>query len=236
METLKKYIIILFIPFLLFLNSCSSVDGTGEYKKETRKVEGFSSLRVDVPADVLITYGDTPSVIMEAQENILAVVYSRVHGDRLNIDSDKRLGNHLPIKVYLTMNKLSEIKLNGSGSIKTTGSFRSEKLELGMSGSGELFIQSDCEKISADLYGSGVINLAGKAQKGELNLSGSGKFDAVRMMIDDCEIDINGSGDATLNVGSSLDATINGSGNIVYNGNAPKVKTSINGSGKIVKM
>ena len=46
---------------------------------------------------------------------------------------------------------------------------------------------------------------------------------------------INGSGDIEVNVEKSLDATVNGSGGIIYFGNPNDLKQKINGSGDITQ-
>lgn len=57
------------------------------YVSETRPVTGFSRLLIEYPADVVIRQGQTESLVIEADDNLLSQLSSEVRGGQL------RLGN-----------------------------------------------------------------------------------------------------------------------------------------------
>lgn len=67
----------------------------------------------------------------------------------------------------------------------------------------------------------------------EINILGSGNFSGFLLSTQDCQVDIVGSGDCEITVGSSLDVSIDGSGSVYYKG-SPLIKDHISGSGRVV--
>ena len=67
----------------------------------------------------------------------------------------------------------------------------------------------------------------------QISLEGTGQYQGFELIIEDCTVDILGSGDCEVTVNNSLDVTIEGSGNLYYKG-APTIKQDITGSGSIV--
>ena len=84
-----------------------------------------------------------------------------------------------------------------------------------------------------DLEASGGARISG-LQGGRLALAGhgSGSFD-VDGAVDQVEVRVNGSGNARAHVVDAIDATLNGTGQIVYRGRPRRVSENVNGTGAI---
>ena len=224
------------LSFSLFICSCTSKKGTGAIVTEARKVGEVTSIDLEMDATVYLIKGDTQNVVISAQQNILDVLKTELSSGKLEIKTSESISVTEPIQIWITVKTIEDIELNGAGSIVSTTEFNSEKVTADVSGSGKISLVLNSEKFSGDVSGSGDIYLKGKIEKGNFEISGSGNIYAVECEIDICKIDINGSGNAKLNVMTELDAGINGSGAVLYSGNPKKVKSDINGSGRIAKM
>ena len=75
----------------------------------------------------------------------------------------------------------------------------------------------------------------GKADSQDIDISGSGSYEALDLESKEAEIDLGGSGKASVNVLDDLDVTISGSGSVQYRGN-PTVIQDIRGSGEVRKL
>ena len=218
-----------------FLSACTSITGTGPAVTESRSVSEITAIELEMDADVYLIKGDTQNIVISTQQNILQVIQTTVDGGSLKIKTSESISVTEPIQIWITVKNIEALEISGSGSISSTTTFTSEKITADVSGSGKINVDLNCEKFNGDLNGSGTINLTGKIGKADIDLSGSGSIEASECEFDNCEITLNGSGDAILTIKSELDATINGSGSIRYRGNPQKVKSDINGSGTITK-
>jgi hypothetical protein len=212
---------LLFFSFLLLaLTGCfrDRLVGSGSITSETRSQSStnFNTIRIQGGMDVVIKQGDLVKVVASDYENLLPYLETRLSGNTLVIDyRDNAWISNSAGKVTITMPKLVEVELNGSGDVSTDGHFRFDDLLLNISGSGDF-------------------NFAGSAKKTNIRISGSGDIRAFDMPCDSVRVIISGSGNVQVNVKDILDATISGSGDIVYKGN-PSVNSQVTGSGRVRK-
>ena len=214
-------------------SACNSIKGVGPLVITSRQVNEIKSIDLEMHANVYLIKGDTQSVVISAQQNILDVLKTEVKGDKLIINSSESISVTQPVELWITVKNIEDIELSGSGNIASTTEFTSDKITVDLSGSGKISLVIAAEKFSGDISGSGDIYLKGKVSKADLDISGSGNIFANDCAVDKCKIDLNGSGDAKINVLSELNASIDGSGSILYSGNPQKVKSDVNGSGHI---
>jgi hypothetical protein len=84
--------------------------------------------------------------------------------------------------------------------------------------------------------GSGKIEIGGTANAVKASISGSGRVLAANLETNTCDVKISGSGDVEINVKEALDASISGSGSVLYKGNPTRLNSHAAGSGKVRKM
>lgn len=83
--------------------------------------------------------------------------------------------------------------------------------------------------------GSGVLTITGNVKNQDITLSGSGQYNAEDMQSNNGNVEIDGSGSATVNVVNQLKILINGSGQVSYLGN-PNIQQQVTGSGSVKKI
>lgn len=194
--------------------ACGGVAGSGTSKTETRQVPEFRALHVSGAVRFEVQHGDTQSLEITADDNLLSLLTSEVENGRLTIKPTRSIRPKTDIVVRATVRELTEV--GGSGSI--TGEVHG--------------VRTDAFKL--DLSGSARLTLHGKARSLRVDLSGSGRVDADALDADEVRLAISGSGDADVHAVRTLDVQVSGSGTVRYRGD-PKVTESISGSGRIVR-
>ncbi|MDQ2720766.1 MAG: DUF2807 domain-containing protein [Bacteroidota bacterium] len=224
-----------------FAQPWQTIKGKGQIKKETREVNAFTSLSSGGAADVQITYGNSKSISIEADENLLPYIETSVEDGKLTIKSKKNvnLKTRSKIVVLVSMTKISSLQQSGSGTITGDGAFINDgKTEITTSGSGNIKLGFDSFKgLDLSISGSGNINLSGKSTDNiSARISGSGNIDCSSISSNDVDAKISGSGNIKVFANNSIDAKINGSGNVYYKGRATDIKSKVAGSGKVLKI
>jgi hypothetical protein len=191
------------------------VRGSGKVASETRSLSGFEAIELTGSADVIVSLGETESVSVEAEDNLLPLVETQVRGGRLVIGtkSNTTLAPTQPVRVTVTLKALRSASLTGSGNI-TIGGLSGGSLRL-------------------DLSGSGNISAAGTVEALSATLGGSGNILCDDLQASSASVEINGSGNVTVYASQRLEATISGSGAVTYRGNPAQVEQSVSGSGSI---
>ena len=224
------------MPFLFM--SCEDgligISGEGEVVQESLDVDFFDGFILAIAADVYISQGEEQEVRIEAQQNII---------DNLDIDGVRNgvwkiknyrwVRNSKSIKIYITVPKLTEVGLSGSGDIIGETTFDgSDKLELSISGSGKIDLDVEYDELNLRISGSGDIYLSGSTDLLDCSISGSGGIHAYDMTARLVDISVSGSGNTRVLVDESLEVSISGSGSVFYRG-TPEIDSHISGSGRI---
>ncbi|MFT4153030.1 head GIN domain-containing protein [Parafilimonas sp.] len=214
-----------------------TVKGNGNIKTEERNLPSFDEIKCAGSYNVELTQGNSSTVKIETDENLLPYIETKVNGDELVIrtEEDVNILSFDKVKVYITTNRLERFKLSGSGDIKTTNKFTGgDHLNLDIAGSGSIHFDVNTPTISSSISGSGDIYLSGETKDSRIDIAGSGNYHADDLKAENVTVKIAGSGDAWLFADSQLDINIAGIGNVYYRGNAT-VNKNIAGSGKIEK-
>jgi Putative auto-transporter adhesin, head GIN domain len=215
----------------------SVVSGSGNIVNEDRDVSGFNAVTLAGSGDLMLTQGETESLTIEADDNLLPHIKSEVRNGTLVIgfDHDNWDTIYRPsqrIKYHLSVKDLNAVTVSGSGDI-TTASLNADQLALTVSGSGNIRIdQLQANGLTYTLSGSGDADLAGEAGEQNVKISGSGNYRAGDLSSQTVTVGISGSGDATVWAQDSLDVNISGSGSVSYYGQ-PKTSTNVAGSGHV---
>lgn len=221
---------------MLLLSSCGiCIEGEGVEAEETRELEVFSELEIDIDADVVIHIGNQPSIDISAQENLLDVIRTDIRGNTLTIDADPCISSSYPINIDITTASLSYIKLNGSADITVLDELHSDDFELKINGSGNITADVFTNDLRVQINGSGNVMVSGTAKDADIVINGSGDVRAAMLQAYQADITINGSGNTGINALNDLKVTVKGSGDVRYSGD-PSVKTSISGSGSVTKI
>jgi hypothetical protein len=219
LHLMKQYIALILIASL-FLLSCKKdkIEGDGPIVTEKINVKNFYGINISTSSKVYITQGNTFEVQVKVYENLLPSLTTTVEDGTLHITYKINSNiNNDNSEFYITMPSLTGLALSGNGSIETKGQF----------------IGSENFVINAS--GSGVISMGnGSANNLRIIIDGSSNVKTFGFPVQRAEITLGGSGNAEVNVAKTLNATINGSGNIYYKGAAESITSKITGSGQVI--
>ena len=214
-----------------------TIKGNGILKSQARSASGFTGVGVAIPAKVEVRLGQTESVTVEADENILPLIETVVRSGSLEIKPVRRNLNFdsRTIRVVVQARQVEQLDIGGSASILAEA-IRSPRLKLAIAGAGAMDLRRlETERLDISIGGSGDLKLTGTARKLDASIAGSGELDAPALLVDEADIDIAGSGAAQLGVRKLLDVTVAGSGAVRYFGD-PIIKRTILGAGVIRRM
>lgn len=235
---MRNIAILFFVLLGVSFSSCHSIIGTGDVVTVQRKVSDFSQVNSSISGKVIITQGNEYKVTVKAQQNIADVLETYLENDVLIIKykNNTMISTNEQIEVDVTLPKVIDVSLEGSGDIVISNGLTADNLSLDISGSGSIISdQLIAKKLEVAIAGSGDLKVKnGNADNGDLSISGSGSIDLNGMKFQKCSVRVAGSGDAKVNAAEKLDVSIAGSGSVYYIGN-PAISQKISGSGSVQK-
>lgn len=213
---MKKFInLSLFISFLFM--SCSGDDmvfGSGRPVTETRSVASFSKVKSEGVFDVIIMQGETQSLQITADDNVMALVKAKVVDNELQL-SLKNDGYHgVTLKAQITVPRLNKLTNSGKGNIEAMDFAEDGNFRIVNSGTGD-------------------IRLTGSATSLSIYNEGTGKINGFEFMVKSCAVENVGSGNIEVNCSENLKVEIEGSGKVFYKG-SPTIEIDVTGSGSVI--
>lgn len=239
MKTIKISTLIILVALISSCKKggvfCHKADGN--ITTEVREVSNFSKIALSDFGNLYVEQADEYSVIVETSSNIQDIIITEVSGNTLEIKTKKRkcIKNNASLDVYVTAPNISALTISGSGNIYAPNYIQTSSMDLTVSGSGGIQIDSlETASLDAVISGSGSITAygLGTASSQKATISGSGSINTLNLPVNDADVQISGSGSCSLYTIQSLDASISGSGDIIYKG-TPIITTNISGSGNV---
>jgi hypothetical protein len=193
--------------------SGAAVTGNGQLAQDARAISAVRTIDVRGPLEVNLRVGPAPSLVVEADSNLLPMIRTEVIGGTLRmwVEGNARSTNSL--RVTATMPALTQVTASGSGRL-TISEFNGASLAFTKSG-------------------SGTVNLSGDVGRFDFQHSGSGHVNASALHTGDANVNLNGSGRMSLGQvqGGALTVNVHGSGSLQAGGAVTSLTVRVNGSG-----
>lgn len=218
-----------------------TIVGNGNMKKESRNVGKATGVALSGNLNVQIAYGTSETISVEADENLLPYILTSIEDGILTVKTKNKTGlkSKSRLIVYVSLTKLTELKVSGSGNMNGSGDFSNDnKTNISISGSGNINLHMDSfNETNIAISGSGNVILKGNNTNNiDATLSGSGNIDCTEISCNDVFAQVSGSGNIRVFANRRVNAKVSGSGNIYYKGAAKDINLKSSGSGKIIKV
>ena len=217
-----------------------AINGSGVLKTEIRPLEGFTSVIIRYPGEVVIQQGDSHKVTLTADDNLLPQLNTQVRNGILYIENtesdwDKRVKPSKSVTLTIETIELHEVDFSSAGSL-VIEQLRDDELKLMMSGAGNATLQDlEINSLIGHLSGAGNITASGLVDTVDLRISGFGTYDGSELKSRTADIHISGAGQAIVWVEEQLNAEISGAGKVDFFGD-PRVNQHINGAGAVTRI
>lgn len=191
----------------------SAVQGNGQFATEARAIGNVQVLDLNGPLQVDVRVGEAPSLQVEGDSNLLAMVRTDSNGDTLRISVTGRVQTSNPLHIIYTTPQLARVESSGSGRLDIRG----------LNGGA----------LSLTQNGSRATQLSGNVSRLEMRLNGSGSVNATSLEVGSTQASINGSGRVNLGQvrGDTVSVELHGSGGMSASGAVRSMNVRTYGSG-----
>ncbi len=210
------------------------IKGSGVVRTETRDVNGFRGVALDVPANVTLRQGAGEGVSIKGDDNVVPLVQTVVEDGTLRIRWVRRnlSIDFTSLDIVVDTKSIDALAVRGSGQLRAA-QLKAGTLHAAVDGSGRItFDTLDVDSLDVAIRGNGRLAAAGRADALDVAIAGSGDLVAAKLHSRHARVSLMGSAKATVWAQDALDATIAGSGEIKYHGK-PRLTQTLAGSGRI---
>ena len=213
--------------------------GSGHVISQARDVQGITSMHIAYPADYIVRQGSAESLVIEADDNVVAAIRTEVVNNVLEIDAVRDRNSYIvptkPVNITITVKDLKEVVFDSAGELTVQG-LHTQDFNVALDGAGTLHLNDlDVGSLDATLSGVGSVEASGAAGEVRIRVNGLGGFEGAGLRSKTVTVNLDGLGSATVWADTKLNATVNGLGSVSYNGGA-QVTKSVNGLGSVQYM
>lgn len=222
----------------LFTSSCTfdinfgeGKRGNGQVVEESRKVtEDFTAIHASEGLDVFVTQGNSFSINVEADENIIDLIGTDIRDGRLKIHAIENIGRATK-NIYVTLPEVTALSTSSGADLIGQNTINANKIELDASSGSDLEVEVDANEISADTSSGADITVSGKTDLLYADASSGSDIRARGLLAKRCNADASSGADISVNVSESLIADASSGADISYTGDASvQKKKSVSGS------
>ena len=192
--------------------SSGTKEGDGVAMRDARAIAALPALDVSGSLPVEVRVGPVPSLVVEADSNLLPLIRTEARGDTLRIWSEQGLRSKTPLRIVYTTPRLTDLRASGATRVDVRG--------------------LDGAPLDVRKSGSASVSLAGRV--GSLNArgSGSGLIDAAELRSNSIDVTLSGSSRMRLGPvsGDVARAELSGSSSLDASGAVRSLSTRVSGS------
>lgn len=220
---------------LLLLSSCDSARGNGKVVTDLRRPQAFTRLNVNGTFPVVLSQ-DTggPWVKVVTDENLQDLIELTSNGYELTIGMiEKSSIKSKEFKVYVNVDKLTEINYKSVGGLSTKGILKLDSLQLTSESVGKLNIGIDADYLRANLDNVGSTTLHGQVREARINTQSVGALHAFDLKTQDLMLHNTAVGSAEVYADSTFHIRSSAVGSVKYKGPGKVLELANEGVGKV---
>ena len=191
-----------------------TVKGSGVAAIQERLVGPFHAIRVEGIIDVEVTIGGETSVTLQADDNVLPLLSTEVVEGTLIFSSRQNYDAENDVRARVVVPSLTAVTVEGIGDIEVRG--------------------LDETEFKVAVHGVGGATVHGRADTVDVEVHGLGDAKLSRLEARVVRAQVFGIGDAEVFASESLDASVEGMGDVIYHGQPVDVRTRIDGMGDVI--
>jgi hypothetical protein len=232
----KSKTFVLFLAGIL-LAGCGSIPitGSGNVVTQEEAITGFDKVDISYSFEANISQGDTFSVVIRADDNLVEYLQVVKEGNTLQIGLKP---NHPEIRsatleAEVTMPELAGLDLTGASHVTVTGFKSAQALVVDASGASHLRGDIEAGDLTFNLDGGSEVILTGSAENATIKASGSSEVDLSAFSVVDANVEAGGASQVAVNASGRLDVDASNSAQVYYLGSPTLGKMDTSGSASI---
>ena len=217
--------------------SLGQISGNGKVVTEERSVEGgFNAVRGMAGMDVYLTHGDTEKIVVEADENLMEIIETKIVDGELRIKATQNIGRSKAQKVHVTFTSLNKIEASSGADVIGNSLIKSETLRLSSSSGADLEIDILAKDVYASTSSGADLKVSGTATQLTADASSGSDLKAQELEVKRCKASASSGADIAVHVREQIEGNASSGGDIRYYGNPTAVSVKDGASGSVRKM
>ena len=212
----------------------TGVSGSGNVVTREERISGFDKVEASRAFKVDIRQGESFSVVVRIDDNLLDYLILEKQGStlRIGLKPNLSLRKHTA-EAEITMPELTGLELSGACQGKITGFASGGALRMKVSGASQMRGDIEARDARFDVSGASQMTLSGSGADLTLDASGASIIDLSDFSVVDADVEVSGASKATVSASGRLDVNASGASSVTYLGNPTMGRVNTSGASSI---
>jgi len=237
MKTITKLVamlVVLFSTTSCFMDGFTGIRGNQNVISESRTIDSkFNEIDIQQGIKLYLTQGNSNSLKVEADENIMELLVTEVKNNQLKIYFKKNVYKAKARNVYLTTNSISSIDASSGSSVISENTWQSTNLQIHASSGSSVKFHVNADEISCSSSSGSNIRLYGKTNNLSVKASSGSSIDADELNSVDTYAKASSGASINVNVSGKLTAKACSGGDVDYEGNPTTIDKDTSSGGSV---
>jgi hypothetical protein len=234
----KKRTVLFILLVTLFISSCvwgPSVKGNGNVIEEQRKTGSFDEIKVTRGINVYISQGETQKIVVEADENLIKYIETRIEDNALKITTSANIRNAKSKKVFVTVTGISGIHSTAGSNVYSETDITCDDLEISSSAGSNIKLSVNTRELDVSANAGSNVFLEGNSEKISAKASSGANIKAEELTTNDCKARASSGANIWITVKSEFDGNASSGGNVYYQGEPRSINIESSSGGNVRK-
>ncbi|MGE5601621.1 MAG: head GIN domain-containing protein [Nitrososphaerales archaeon] len=217
-------------------NPASVVTGSGRTTTQTYDFTGFTKVDIGSAFQTEITEGESYSVSVTIDDNLVEYLDVRVDGDTLHIGLKPILSlgfRNTTLEAKITMPDLAGLNLSGATRTHITGFSNTKSVSTEVSGASQLRGDITTGQMQLRASGASTVELTGATGPLDVEASGASTVRFDNFKSTDTQVRASGASNVTVNASGRLTGNASGASSISYVGSPASVQVDTSGASSV---
>ena len=234
--------IIGFVAAAFLVISASAQKTISDANAVERKVSGFHAVHISGGIDLYLSQGNEAVAVSASEVKYRDRIKTEVKDGVLKIWYEYDEGNvriswgNRKMKAYVAAKTLDGLVASGGSDVIVDGSFKTDKLDLRVSGGSDFKGKFEASEVKAVASGGSDITISGSANSIHIDASGGSDFMGSDLVVENCYIDASGGSDVSITVNKELSVDATGGSDVRYKGTGMIREIKSSGGGSVKKI
>ncbi|MEW7291409.1 head GIN domain-containing protein [Aquimarina sp. 2304DJ70-9] len=236
MSTLVKIL----VTFCLSIACCScnvvfdGIKGQGEVVRKERTInENFDAIKASRGLDVILIQDESRKVIVEANKNLHEHIEVYVKENTLYVTSDQNIYFADEKNVFVSYDKLNQLRVNSGASITSEEAVKQKDIELRATSGADIKLNIKAESVTSSATSGAMIDLAGKVNFHKANATSGANLRAEDLLSLVSEAKATSGASIRIHAKNQFTGKATSGADVLYYGKPKKVSEVDNSGGNV---
>lgn len=211
------------------------LSGSGTVVESSVEVDEITALTVGSAFDVTLQFGDSPALVLRADDNVIDRISVTQQGGELGLGVDSALEDvTLQAQVTLDPATLTRVELEGAATLTGIQTLDVPALTLSTLGASRAFVVLDVDELDVTAAGASVVNASGTVDGLTAVADGASTLRLDQLAARTADVRAAGASTVEVLVSERLDAQADGASTIGYAGDPAVLERSTSGASSVV--